>query len=257
MNKFETKSANAKSEKDLQREAVADLAGRLNKNEIPHSLGDLQELAAGVEAEWREDGYGKAAAFVGQEGDLVMLARKQQEQNGQTPDTQADQVRFLIDDEVIDVSLPPEVQPQGVGVRDGMVDVYDASLADEYNLPEDMKHLVAKFGERLSIATSSPQREVASLAGGYYDLRGVAKETERQQDERRQAETEAHDIENEARKVASSVKRKLFMTARKHAALQEAAYKNSVRTATASKTDKGPGLSRAEWDTLHAYMGKK
>lgn len=246
MSEFETKST--KSEKVLQQEAVAELASRLNKNDAPRSVEDLRELTSGIEAEWREGGYGNVASFVGQEGDIVMMARKEQDQsNGQLIDDHPDRLRFLIDDEVVDVSVPPAMRPQRLGVRGEPIGIYDTSLVSEDNVPEDMRRLVEKFGERLSITAASPQQEVASLNDGYYDFRGVAKETERQRKEYAQAEAEAHDIENEARNVASSVKRRLFMTARKLAALQDKAYRDAIRA-------KGPrGFTEKEW---HAYVNK-
>ena len=234
MNAFEAQ--NKKSEKDLQREAVVELVGRFNKNETPYSLQEMQDLSSGIETEWREGGYSKAASFVGQEGDLVMLARKQRDAAAQPPmEGQSDELRFLFDGRVVDVTIPSEMKSKELNFRDGSVKIYDTSQVDENSLPEYVRQLVKKFGNRMSITTESPRQEMASLNDDYYDLQGIVREAQRQQDEHAKTEQEAYDIENNAKIAAGLVKKKLFMTAQKHTALQDEAYRASIRTATAPK----------------------
>lgn len=216
MSELEVKETKTREQRD--RETIFTLARQFVRGDMLEHIDVLQERAAEMAAEWEEEGH--VRAFVGKEGDLLVL--------GINKEGGWERLRASFDSKIVDVTIPPELQPQPLRLRcsNEMV-LYDTTDAENDTLPLGMDALIKKFGERLSYMAPG----CVVLNGRYYELDDVSLQVERLQDHRIKSEREARAIENKANRAAASVRKGLFMTAEKYTALREQAYRHEIRAA--------------------------
>lgn len=216
MSEFEVKGTKTREQRD--REAIFTLARRFVRGDMPEHIDALQERAAEITDEWEQEGHTRA--FVGKEGDLLVL--------GIDKEGGWERLRASFDAKIVDVTIPPELQPQPLRLRcsNEMV-LYDITDAEDGTLPLGMDVLIEKFGERLSYMAPG----CVVLNECYYELNDVSLQIDRLRDHRVKSEREARAIEDKANRAAASVRKGLFMTAEKYTALREQAYRREIRAA--------------------------
>lgn len=213
-------------------EKLGELAEKFRQGQVPYSLDELDELSHGVGEEWQEDDFGGVTPFVDEAGRLVMIARPREEM-GTSLSQREKTWRLLFDDNTVTINIPSEFAGRGLRFRSskGFDVIYDTTKAEEgVELPEDMQRLVDKFGPRLSKSYAERNHYLDAKKGAFWELSKLASEIKRPEREAYVADwDEAHNIERTAQDAKNAVQRGLFMTARRHARLQEQAYRDSIR----------------------------
>ena len=167
-----------------------------------------------------------------------MLARPQNELGTSLKTGQEKTWRVLSDNQTETVTVPAAFAGKSMHFRSpmGFDRVYDVSSADEAEVPEDMRHLVEKFGSKLSRSHGDGGYTLTAERGNFWTLDELAAEVDRPEREAREKQAaqyeadmaEAYEIERHAQGAKQRVRKHLFMTARKHARLQEQAYRDSI-----------------------------
>ena len=209
---------------------LSEITELVTSSEAPVSLNDLESLQNEVGEKWEEDGYGNPAMYLSETGEPVMIARKPIDPTSDSPR----EWRLLVDGSVSDVAVPSSLAPRRLVWRNGSpwsLCIYDTNGAKTDSIPESMLPLISKFGDALDInfpGASHDPRTPQRLNNTYYSLNDVIKERERQKEAYDSDREEAYGIEADAKSAAAAVRKKLFMTARKHAQLQDEAYKQAI-----------------------------
>ena len=229
------------SEQKQHEEVLGVLAEKFKRRETPYTLKELREQAQGVAEEWKGDGFdygygGQAASFVDESGRLVMVARHQSEVPGADAGDKPQTWRVLFDDTVITVTPSGEFASQDLHWRSGQGSdgIYTTELSRGAQPPEDLQRLIDKFGSSLSVSYelahpdqgSEPEYSLESDAGNFCSLSEIAAKIK--QDYNADWD-KALKVESQAQAAKSAVRKGLFMSARKHMQLQEAAYRDSIQ----------------------------
>lgn len=230
---------NLEGEEKDPKAKLQELAEQFRKGEALHTLDELRELNKGVGEEWHEDGFAGIYTFVDESGRLVMLGRPKDELGTSVTKGQEKTWRILSDDQTDTATIPGKFAGTSVHFRSsiGADRIYDVSSADEAEIPEGMRHWVEKFGSKLSRSHNDGRRTLEAEQGNFWTLDELAAEIDRPEREARERQAaqyeadmaEAYEVERHAQGAKQRVRKHLFMTARKHARLQEQAYRDSIR----------------------------
>jgi len=224
------------------REMFAWVVDRFDKNEMPHDLNELREMADEINTEGREQGFQAARMYVDAEGRLLTVARKEGDEPGLVGKTGSEKAcRISIDEEIIELTLPSELQGRGTmqfisGSQVGTDCIYDlkkynATGGDYENLPEGLQRLVALYGDDMVLGSGALD---CVKSERHRITRGVGLSNIEYAEQRRRKllaadEEEAYEIEHRAQGARANVKRGLFMAAKKHAQLQDEAYRRVTK----------------------------
>lgn len=230
---------NSQTEELPSPEKILDsLSGRFKRGEMPRDLDNLREMAESIGAKGKEHGFNNYSSdrFVDVDGNLIMISRKEgEERSSYAPPAEDKTCRIFVDGTAIEVVIPPDWQRHTLQFSNGeqAADViYDLEGVDVASLPDDMRRLVDKFGTELRIEATTDSEQARFVEGIAVGLDDVEERIAHQEEVFKKAEEEAHRIEDEAAAAAKRVKKKLFMSARKLAALQNEAYRDSIQKST-------------------------
>jgi len=226
------------------REMLTWVVNRFEGNEMPHNIKELREVADSINIEGREQGFQSARVYVDTEGRLLTVARKEGDEPGLRGKTSSDKTcRVSVDSEVMEFTLPPELQGDGTmqfmsGARGGVDCIYDLGKyrvagGENEGLPESLQVFVARYGDDLVLSSDAlnldyvkSERDRVTKGVG---LSTIEDATRRRLEHLKADEEEAYEIEYRAQEARKRVKKGLFVTAQKHAQLQDEAYRRVTK----------------------------
>ncbi len=234
-------------------EVIASLADSFRKGEMP--LEELLKHEADTSKAWEEDGFGRAFAYLDEGGDVVIVAPSAENKRDRAfSKVKTEKTwRFLVDGEVMTVTVPPELQGASVNFRSsrGYDSIYRLPETEGPKLTEDMQRLIDKFGPELGRGHDGQEGTLGGMVA-LYSVASVIEANERkahrQEQEERQRkynkdESEAWHIHDTANYASAKVKRGLFMNATTHAALRSQAYREVVSHQLNNNPPEHPGGS--------------